>query len=340
MSTTISSASSARTSAMLANGPPLSASRSLEAEDRANKPLYAQRSLLHRIACEQGAFCYQDPITNELIATSIFLLKHPAFVEDVAKERHCPHSLIVEWEQKQKVEEGSSGGKHAAKHHQQRPDSSAAGNSSDEDEDDSDDDSLSSSDSDAENTAFVTSSSSRVSAVAKQQQGTATTGNRTRGESRSGIIFTNSTTAPSFARGTKQDKIVSPFSRDHSEPVRVADLPDVEDILALPKYAQGGRMHKACCERKKDCYVDPTTGLTTFTRPFLEVAPCCGESCRHCPYGHSACRRDFGASSRHSSPLGGDVDDEGAFEELSTSDDDDDVSNDGSSTSDESSISS
>ena len=42
--------------------------------------------------------------------------------------------------------------------------------------------------------------------------------------------------------------------------------------------------NKAIAEGKKT-YIDPKTGYTVFTSEELKKRPCCGNGCRHCPYG-------------------------------------------------------
>ena len=44
-------------------------------------------------------------------------------------------------------------------------------------------------------------------------------------------------------------------------------------------------LHSAACQRGDETYVDPTTGLSVFTRIAHERrGRCCGCGCRHCPY--------------------------------------------------------
>ena len=33
-------------------------------------------------------------------------------------------------------------------------------------------------------------------------------------------------------------------------------------------------------------YIDPDTGFSVFTQAYLRRRPCCGNKCRHCPWGH------------------------------------------------------
>ncbi|GMH63816.1 hypothetical protein TrST_g12054 [Triparma strigata] len=53
--------------------------------------------------------------------------------------------------------------------------------------------------------------------------------------------------------------------------------------LALAK-----ALHRAACQEKppRDTYVDPDTGYSVFTAACLKRRPCCGNGCRHCPWGH------------------------------------------------------
>ena len=36
----------------------------------------------------------------------------------------------------------------------------------------------------------------------------------------------------------------------------------------------------------RDTYIDPDTGYSVFTQAYLKRRPCCGNGCRHCPWGH------------------------------------------------------
>ena len=46
-------------------------------------------------------------------------------------------------------------------------------------------------------------------------------------------------------------------------------------------------LHGAACEDGKDTYIDPSTGYQVLTsEALLKKGKCCGNSCRHCPYGH------------------------------------------------------
>jgi diphthamide synthase (EF-2-diphthine--ammonia ligase) len=46
------------------------------------------------------------------------------------------------------------------------------------------------------------------------------------------------------------------------------------------------QLHRQACEAGKDTYVDPATGYQVLTSNALrKQGRCCGNSCRHCPYG-------------------------------------------------------
>ncbi len=48
-------------------------------------------------------------------------------------------------------------------------------------------------------------------------------------------------------------------------------------------------LHTAACSDGRHWYVDPVSGYRVFTAVALAERPsCCGSSCRHCPFGHSA----------------------------------------------------
>jgi iron complex transport system substrate-binding protein len=45
--------------------------------------------------------------------------------------------------------------------------------------------------------------------------------------------------------------------------------------------------HLAACQRGESMYLDPKTGLSVFTElTHLKRGKCCGNKCRHCPFGH------------------------------------------------------
>ena len=46
-------------------------------------------------------------------------------------------------------------------------------------------------------------------------------------------------------------------------------------------------LHRTACEMGADTYKDPGTGYQVFTEyALLKKGDCCGNACRHCPYGH------------------------------------------------------
>lgn len=79
----------------------------------------------------------------------------------------------------------------------------------------------------------------------------------------------------------------SPF-----EPPPVADhLEEERGSKGLEEGQQAARrvwkaLHKEACEQGVDTYVDPASGFDVFTSDHLRSRPCCGSSCRHCPWGH------------------------------------------------------
>ena len=54
--------------------------------------------------------------------------------------------------------------------------------------------------------------------------------------------------------------------------------------LALAK-----AMHRAAGRARppRDTYIDPDSGYSVFTATYLKRRPCCGNGCRHCPWGHA-----------------------------------------------------
>ncbi|CAF3360703.1 unnamed protein product [Rotaria socialis] len=46
-------------------------------------------------------------------------------------------------------------------------------------------------------------------------------------------------------------------------------------------------LHRQACLNHRSFYTDPTTKLQVLTRyAHLQRGNCCGNRCRHCPYGH------------------------------------------------------
>lgn len=55
-----------------------------------------------------------------------------------------------------------------------------------------------------------------------------------------------------------------------------------------PELLEIEELHKAACLKKEAMYKDPATGYSVLTAHFLtERQVCCGNCCRHCPYGHA-----------------------------------------------------
>ena len=74
-------------------------------------------------------------------------------------------------------------------------------------------------------------------------------------------------------------------------PVTEADLPAAERARAaastLPlAMAKALHRHALKSEPPRDTYIDPATGYSVFTQAYLKRRPCCGNGCRHCPWGH------------------------------------------------------
>ncbi len=47
-------------------------------------------------------------------------------------------------------------------------------------------------------------------------------------------------------------------------------------------------LHERACAAGQEHYTDPATGYLCFTELRLRRAgKCCGNGCRHCPYGHA-----------------------------------------------------
>ena len=88
-------------------------------------------------------------------------------------------------------------------------------------------------------------------------------------------------------------------------PGAVAALSDAEcEALLAPLHGQCGgaidaptasadedvdvnvKEHAVRCEPQRDTYIDPDTGYSVFSAAYLRQRPCCGNGCRHCPWGH------------------------------------------------------
>ena len=74
-------------------------------------------------------------------------------------------------------------------------------------------------------------------------------------------------------------------------PLTENDLPAEERAEAAESYlplAMAKALHRAAVNARppRDTYIDPDTGYSVFTHAFLKRRPCCGNGCRHCPWGH------------------------------------------------------
>ncbi|KAL9184268.1 hypothetical protein ACHAXT_002354 [Thalassiosira profunda] len=68
-----------------------------------------------------------------------------------------------------------------------------------------------------------------------------------------------------------------------------------EDDEASGAIADIEELHRQAILRKQSTYIDPPTGFTVFTElSHLKRGKCCGNQCRHCPYGWSNVRNEAG----------------------------------------------
>ena len=69
------------------------------------------------------------------------------------------------------------------------------------------------------------------------------------------------------------------------KPLTADDLP--ADAVAGKSARQLiGVLHREAVARELDMYVDPLSGYPAFTAHYLRRRDCCGNRCRHCPWGH------------------------------------------------------
>ncbi|KAJ8559250.1 hypothetical protein ON010_g8197 [Phytophthora cinnamomi] len=62
----------------------------------------------------------------------------------------------------------------------------------------------------------------------------------------------------------------------NAEKTKSAEMLEIEEL------------HRAACNNKQAMYTDPATGYSVMTAYILkERQVCCGNGCRHCPYGHA-----------------------------------------------------
>ena len=83
---------------------------------------------------------------------------------------------------------------------------------------------------------------------------------------------------------------VKVFDRWEAEvPVTLDDLPPSEFDKAKRSKLPGAlakALHRCAVAMGKDTYIDPSSGYSVFTQLYLKKRECCGNGCRHCPYGH------------------------------------------------------
>lgn len=87
-------------------------------------------------------------------------------------------------------------------------------------------------------------------------------------------------------------------SKTSSQPLTAMDMFKVEqtpltlaDLRPEVVHGKSSRqliriLHSAAVARSLDMYIDPESGYPAFTKIFLERRECCGNGCRHCPWGH------------------------------------------------------
>ena len=244
-------------------------------------PKYGLYRYLHEEAIRIGAAAYQDPITNELVATSSFLEKRGAEACVHHEQRHCPH-----------LGQLHPVGKEAANitaHH-------ALGSSDDSSVEDAtsssgvDDDVV-----DCDEEVHHHGANNDMSDFRHRRKVALRRLARQVPVLHIGQLEVSPEAQPlttsSKMSGKAKERGPSPFTRRQTRPLKLAELPDAEDIMKLPHYAQIGRMHHAAEEQGLDAYRDPSNGCIFYTRAFLAGRPCCGEECRHCPYGRVGCRQ-------------------------------------------------
>jgi hypothetical protein len=92
---------------------------------------------------------------------------------------------------------------------------------------------------------------------------------------------------------SEQREEISSVLQDRWEaevPIRVEDLQP--EVLAKAKCSRlPGALYKAihrhAVAHNRDTYIDPASGYSVFSSVYLKRRPCCGNGCRHCPFGHS-----------------------------------------------------
>ena len=98
-----------------------------------------------------------------------------------------------------------------------------------------------------------------------------------------------SNNATNRMHNNNRSKLILQERWEAEKPFRKEDLP--LEVLGkalqskLPN-ALAKAMHRYAVLKAKDTYIDPASGYSVFTQVYLKRRPCCGNGCRHCPYGH------------------------------------------------------
>ncbi|KAJ9451420.1 cob(I)alamin adenosyltransferase [Diplonema papillatum] len=227
-------------------------------------PAYAQRGQLHKLALELGWDGYVDPLNGEVVATKAFLQQRPCCGE---RCRHCPHG------------------------HANVP---PPGGDAESDASTSDAESVTSEPSSALNPAA--SSCGLLAAPGKRRKPAPL---RQRASSfRSKHSNSSSCGAGLSSRSADSPREMAyecrpPLPLPNSQPLTLAEAFTDKELAQIPSYALKGRLHRRARELKLACYVDPATGVATFTADYLrKMKDCCGLQCQHCPHGNSKCKPD------------------------------------------------
>ena len=73
-----------------------------------------------------------------------------------------------------------------------------------------------------------------------------------------------------------------PLTADELEPDDRTRAETSKLPLALAK-----AVHRRAVSLGRNAYIDPQSGFSVFTAHYLKRRPCCGNGCRHCPWGHA-----------------------------------------------------
>lgn len=118
--------------------------------------------------------------------------------------------------------------------------------------------------------------------------------------------------ASALLTGSGDEEVLSQRQRRHQDrweaerPVTEAELSEADrkqvTRSTLPQaMAKALHRHALKSDPPRDTYIDPDSGYSVFTMAYLKRRPCCGNGCRHCPWGHvnvpSHCAELKGANS-------------------------------------------